>query len=1122
MKRQTFIAMLLGLVLVMSFSSTYGQTEQVIEADFIGTIDNERPFIEFPLRVPITGSTVTIDMARTSGDLDALLYLVDDKGSIVAENDDRPTTEGFAPSDALMVFPQASAGQYRIIATRFRVVEGESSGDFRILIDIEEPQQERSFRVERGDLLNAGFPIDFEPRPQARWTILAYYGSDNNLEGGVLQDLKEFEAGGGSTDDVQIIAMIDRSPDFLPEDEWRETRIYQVTAAKNPLGEPIILDSEVIVEFPLDDTEENRDMSDGELFAQFLVWGVQNFPAEDYVVAFASHGDGWKGVTADDTPLRQRTAQGLTSINEAAEFSLIKLPDLTQAFELARQVAGKERFGLLINDACLMGSAEYFAAVAPYFRYTLASPEIVITPALDMSKLVQFLNSPESGDIQSLGKQLVDNYMDEIVPARRASDTGYLTSALFDLQAFEELAGAIEAFAAVVNANPVVRGQELGKVRRNVYTYTAFSGFNDKIDLGDLMRDLIAISQDAEMIDAAEAVLEALDKTVVYGKAGELVQGVTSFYNIYFPEAARDFSISYFDQTPLKEWSRLLRSYYNSFTPQYWTGGGRELAFHAPTSPKIKITLIPDEPVSILNRPHISYDLVGRNIAKGELTVDRVLADGQVVRVFTEALVEEALDENGQPVRINQWSDGAVLASTFWAAHLPIVSDGINSAPQLMAFTESIVYLDGQYREVGRENWNDVTVSFDFQTRQFQRVINRSQSGGVAVVDIPVGSEFRTFRNLVSPDGAITREANTDVYIWPEGGLTWDFRPAPNGNYNIGISIFSFGGTPSFESASIVVNNDDLPLNLRGHNEIFGGYIVPLDYRWSSLSYSDAESLARSLAPDGSEFISIYYAFGLEAPTLEEIGDTIIENYAITRTSDYTAVEVDGENLIQFSFERGSGEDKTIGRMFIQLNTLNFGGFELGQGYAAEVRASKSGAAARLEELYAQILDTTFFDARAYQESGTSEWAIQDIGSNAQTLVRNTWTQSEAEAAEGWVRFSDPDNEGVFIESGTLAIDNRVAGGGNILSNIAAGRLVADLDGLAITGNQIYYGENVQWEAALYEGMRDDVAVTGRVYVTLFQENVYAVWVEAPQGDVALDVFPNVFEVFVDSYRLYE
>lgn len=107
MKRQIFLTflMLLSLSLILGFSLSYGQA---VEADFIGTIDDERPFIEFPLRVAITGSTVTIDMAKTSGDLDTLLYLVDDKGSIVAQNDDRPATEGFAPSDSLLVFPQAA------------------------------------------------------------------------------------------------------------------------------------------------------------------------------------------------------------------------------------------------------------------------------------------------------------------------------------------------------------------------------------------------------------------------------------------------------------------------------------------------------------------------------------------------------------------------------------------------------------------------------------------------------------------------------------------------------------------------------------------------------------------------------------------------------------------------------------------------------------------------------------------------------------------------------------------------------------------------------------------------------------------------------------------------------
>lgn len=1080
------------------------QAQEAIEADFVGTLDNETPFIEFPLRVPITGSTVIIDMARTSGDLDTLVYLVDDKGSIVASNDDRAIGVGEAPSsDSLLIFPQASAGQYRIIATRFKVVEGESSGDFRILIDIEAPVAAVDFQVRRGDLLNTGFPIEIEARERAPWTVLAYYGGDNNLEAGVLHDLKEFEAGGGGTPNAHIVAMVDRSPDYAQDDgDWQETRVYEISAGVNPLGDPIILDSTPLGQF----NQENLDLSDGEIFAQFLVWGVQNFPAERYIVAFASHGDGWKGVTADDSPLR---LDG--EIQRSTEFSLLTLPELSQAFELATNAAEVDRFALLINDACLMGSAEYFAAIAPYFEYTLASPEIVVNPALDMSILTRTLGEQGAAlDVQALGKNLVDYYMDVDVPARGAADTVYLTNALFDLSQFDSLVSDIEAFAEVVNRNPVVRGQELGKIRRNVYTYTAFSGFNDKIDLGDLMRDLLIETQDDEMITAAERVLEALNRSVVYGKAGSAVEGVTSFFNIYFPDDQDDFDSKYFDETPLKEWSRMLRSYYNSFNPQPWTGGGSELSFHAPLSPKLKITTDMSSTFSIIDRPQLGYEIIGRNLAKGQLTVDRVLPDGTSVRVFTDALVQEVLDEQGNVVRLNIWEDGVTPYDAFWRAHLPVVTDGVNSAPELMTFTERVAYLDGRYREQGSDLWNSVTVSFDIETRQYQRTINRSEgAGGVAVIEIPVGAEFQTFSLLVSADGALT-PVDGNTYIWPQDGLTWNFEPAPTGNYNIGIEVSAFGGTSSFETVRVNVDNDGLPSNLRGDKDNFGGFNIPLDIDWTPIVFNSDAFLYESFSPDQQQSIKVYLAPRPEDNQVSAIAESIISNYGLTRSSDNSPLSISGFEAVSFDYSYEGSAGAITGRMFVYFNPTVAGGF--GLAIAAEVSADVS---EQLEALYQQILLSTIFDS--VQRSG--DWRGTDVNDFASSRIRVDWLESDL--PNGWKRYESPQDANVFIETGTIQVSSEVAGNNNVLSNFVTGRVAADVDNLTITGNQIYYGENLQWQASIYEGMHNGNEVTGRVYVTTIADQVYSVWVEAPKGDLALDVFPNIFEVFVDTYRIF-
>ncbi|GJQ53422.1 MAG: hypothetical protein HKUEN02_22690 [Anaerolineaceae bacterium] len=75
---------------------------------------------------------VTIHMHRESGDLDALLVILDENGVAIAQNDDAPSGD---TRDAIIENLSLEAGTYTIIASRFQEDIGLTSGDYTLTIE---------------------------------------------------------------------------------------------------------------------------------------------------------------------------------------------------------------------------------------------------------------------------------------------------------------------------------------------------------------------------------------------------------------------------------------------------------------------------------------------------------------------------------------------------------------------------------------------------------------------------------------------------------------------------------------------------------------------------------------------------------------------------------------------------------------------------------------------------------------------------------------------------------------------------------------------------------------------------------------------------------------------------
>ncbi|MBZ0279105.1 MAG: pre-peptidase C-terminal domain-containing protein [Anaerolineae bacterium] len=1061
-----------------------------------GTITGDEYFARFPLDNVQQGQTVTIDARRTSGDLDLYIgLLLGDE--VVAENDDRDPSN----TDSYLEYPQAEAGDYTVIVTRYGYEEGETEGDFEVEIKVSaggttlvsDPGTTTSNPVA------SGYPNTAPTASVADWTVLAYIGADNNLEDFLENDLNEFELGGGSNQSVRIIVLLDRSDEFSrSNDDWTDTRLFEVTADES--GDerqnfPPTIDSVEIVSLGELDTSYGQNLQD------FLVWGVQAYPAQHYAVVVNDHGGAWYGTVTDDT-----TGRGI-----------LGLPDLAEAFDGALQTTGVNKFDLLINDACLMSGVEHYAAVAPYFDYALGSPEVTLAVSFDMTLLTQVLNQDPGIDIGELGTLMSDKYLADMEAI--APDTVPVLGAnVTDLRQFDDVVTSLNGFASVISDNPRAYGSLLADVRANTYTYSFFipeeqGGPATNIDVGHFMQGIIENSNDQDLTGAAQDVIDALDTSLIYGTAGQQLARATSFYNIYFPARATDFDPNYFEKTPLQDWAQMLRDYFTSVNPQSRsfspvTSNVVSSPLAAPSAiPQVNITHIFPEETSVAFPIKVSMEVTGRNIAFGNFTVDQVQPDGTAIRLETSRIVTEIVEDNVVDY-INFWNPGVDDSDFTWDVEVPQVTDGTISGFEQVSTQDSVSSLAGRYRSPGEENWNEVTVLFaDDGTTES---VVSSSDGAFAGVRLEAGGEFQTYILRVTADGRVTTEPGT-IFTWPEDGLTWEYVPAPSGQYNLGFLVEAAGGTTGFNSATITVNNDGVDTSLRGYADDDWGFIFQRPADWFGVNYFPESEFLQTSDTDSTEFMFVYPVYETE-DDLKGIANDVLSRYDVEFDGKFTPITVADKEAVEFEFTYGNDETGiyTSRAFAVYIDYL-----ELGLVFSSEALDP-----ANTESNYALLRDTMqFFNATEVEAEDAGFWTADIYTENTRYPVPENWMPGYENGLWWYYTPENAEDSAVFAAATVL---NTMDEDAPEVLDLVLEEEIESFDNYELISKETYYGEQHTWETALFthEGPNGE-EVTGAVYVTVMDEIPYVLWFEAPSDEFA-DTFRNIFTVMLDGYKIDE
>lgn len=284
---------------------------------------------------------------------------------------------------------------------------------------------------------------------------MMYNASDNNLYAYQVNDLKEAEAAAAG-DSVNLLSMADHRP----------------VGGQGERVEMHAHGSQVKASWP------DVNMSDPKNLADFVEWGVKNYPAENYWLVVSDHGDAWKGALEDD-----------------GSNGWMSLPQIQGALAEAREKTGR-KLDVLSFDCCYMGSLEAAHQLRTEARYMVGSQEEVGYYGQDYAKLLPGI---ENKNPRQLAEYLVDS------GAKYPQE--FNTIAAYDLDKVAQVTQAVGQLGASLSE------EEPSRLRAAVRQTQIFGEYHD---VGDLAAKLAAACpENAALGQSSQAVQQALSEAVI-------------------------------------------------------------------------------------------------------------------------------------------------------------------------------------------------------------------------------------------------------------------------------------------------------------------------------------------------------------------------------------------------------------------------------------------------------------------------------------------------------------------------------------------------------------------------------------------------------------------------------
>ena len=316
------------------------------------------------------------------------------------------------------------------------------------------------------------------PTPVKEWTFLVYLNADNNLYSFSFLNMMQMEKIGSSAG-VNVVVQFDPEPSGMP------TQRYFVT--KNPNAVQGKITSQVVQTLP------ETDMGNPQTLADFLTWGVKNYPAKKYAVVVWNHGNGWQGVSYDDNP---RTYLNMPMLRQGLEAMNVAI---AQQRGISR--ANGPMIDVINFDACLMSTLEVAYELKGVAKYLVGSQFLEPGEGENYISFLQPLTAKPQMDGREFSEIMVYQYA---LNYKDSSDS--INYAAVDLSKVQGFTGLFDQTAKVMAASP------LKNQLRKVFGSSSF--------------DLVTGLTNAKKAAATEAnTADAIDRVIqMYGYPTEGVQ----------------------------------------------------------------------------------------------------------------------------------------------------------------------------------------------------------------------------------------------------------------------------------------------------------------------------------------------------------------------------------------------------------------------------------------------------------------------------------------------------------------------------------------------------------------------------------------------------------------------
>jgi hypothetical protein len=684
----------------------------------------------------------------------------------------------------------------------------------------------------------------------ANWTILHYTDVDNSLEGAALNDYYEMQSA-GSGNGVNIVTQFDRAEGYESRfGDWTDTRRFFIEPVP-PLPD---LDMEgkreAVVSFfveqgadeadiraqaaELDDALvakifeaynlgvsfdqtpveylDEVDMGDPQSLTDFLVWGVQNYPAEHYMVVIGSHGAGWRGIGPD----------------EGGGDSILELTEIDAAFGEARAQLGIEKFDIVGFDACLMAVIDVAVTLETHADYVLFSQEVIPSNGWEYANsIIDMQNNPD-WDAFQVGAVFIDNYIAYYAGVGARTKVGL---SLVETAGLPNLLGALQTFGDAVAASPVELLSPLGVARNNSQTFGTSLGdradYYSYVDLRDFMTWFsVQTTITDEAYNAAQAVMAAYDAAVVYALSDSALPGATGLA-LYLPSGPGYYEAYGTDYPALAPpgfafWQDYLNQFYSTIVTEL-DGSALQL--------DITDVFTLGESGSSVDGPVVFFDAAGQGVVDLTYAIAYLYDDGSRVIVDTAPISYTSLLPTGETVI--EYPNELTPSTFTWGVEFPFIRDGTTSVLSLLQVgsgSSNEALVQGTY--VNAQGSQPAFLVFDLGTLSYVGMFAIADEAPYEASPLP-GDQFIVDRFTISSEGEVSTTPLTDTPLtFGTAPFTAEYAPAASGDYVVSLSMADLAGNRISATTQITINNDHEDGSLRGYTDTNEGVYFQYPYAW--------------------------------------------------------------------------------------------------------------------------------------------------------------------------------------------------------------------------------------------------------------------------------------------------